>query len=96
VHLAVASEEPLQKRLASCLVVIQHLEPESFPDDQTWEKFSSLLEASTNQPDRYEGEGTMHATTAQMTDEEAGRYLREICSLFSGVAIAFGKSSSID
>jgi hypothetical protein len=95
VHFAVASEERLQERLASCLVVIQHLGRESFPDDQTWEKFSSLLEASTNRPARYEGEGTIKATTSQMTDEEASRYLREICDLFSHVALAYGKESSI-
>ena len=95
VHYAVASEEQLQKRLTSCLVVIHHLGRESFPDDQTWAQFSSLLEASTNQPARYEGEGAIHATTSQMTDEEAGRYLREICSLFSAVTMAYGKDSSI-
>jgi hypothetical protein len=92
VRYAVASNEPLQQRLAMCVMQIGHLGRESFPDDSTWEKFGGLREASTNRPARYKGEGIINATTAQMTDEEAGRYLREICGLFSDVAMAYGKS----
>jgi ATP phosphoribosyltransferase regulatory subunit HisZ len=91
VHYAVSSNQSLQQRLASCVSQIHHLDRDSFPDDETWEQFNSLMEESTKRPARYEGEGTINSTTAQMTDEEAVKHLRKICDLFSGVARAYGR-----
>jgi hypothetical protein len=91
VHYAISSNGSLQQRLASCVSQIHPLGRESFPDDETWGEFNNLLEETTKRPARYEGEGTINATTAQMTDEEAGKHLGKICDLFSGVAKAYGR-----
>lgn len=95
VHYAVSSNESLQERLASCVCQLSLLDRESFPDDETWQKFNNLKSESTKHPARYKGEGTINATTSQMSDEEAGEWLGVICDLFSAVAEANGRLNPV-
>ena len=93
-HYAVASTAPLQERLESVVSEICHLKHDSFPDDETWERFENLMKETTKFPARTEGEGTIRATTAQMTDDEASKWLHEAIGIFSDIAQAYGKEQA--
>lgn len=87
---AVSSKDSLQERLASVISGVCHLQRDSFSSDETWEHFQSLMKATTKCPARFEGEGKIHATTSQMTDEEADQLLESSFDLFSNLAEANG------
>lgn len=88
---AIASTAPPQERLESVVSGVCHLDRDSFPDDETWKRFEKLIEGTTKLPARIEGEGTIRATTAQMTDDEAGEWLHEAIGIFSDIAEAYGR-----
>jgi hypothetical protein len=80
------SGETLQKRLAavvsSDLLVLRR---ENLPNDEVWRRVRELIRATTCK--HAKGcDSTIEATTSQMTDDEAGKWLSEIRSLFSEVA----------
>ena len=87
---SVGSAESPQKRLAGAVAYgIIHLRRENLPTDETWERVAKLIQATTCKPAKGD-EGTITATTSQMTDEEAGKWLREIMSILIEVAEAHG------
>lgn len=90
---AVVSEDSLQHRLEVVLCGVNHLQRDDFPDDESWDTFRKMLDEGTKRPARTEGEGTIRATTAQMTNEEASKWLLEAVSLFSDLAEASGKEA---
>ena len=55
------------------------------PDAELWERMQKFVEAVTINPGKG-GEGSIPATTSQMTDDEAGELLREAFSIFVKVA----------
>jgi hypothetical protein len=87
---ALQSNESLQERLESVIEGVCHLQRDSFPSDESWEHFDSLTKETTKCASRTPHEGTIHATTSQMSDEEAGRLLQSAFDLFSDLAEAYG------
>jgi hypothetical protein len=91
---AVGSGETPQKRLAAVvaddLIVLRR---ENLPSDEAWSRVQKIRSAASCKPARG-GEGTIEATTSQMTDDEAGEWLREILSLFSDVAESYGRQQA--
>jgi len=90
---AVGSDAALQQRLAAVVSDdIMYLRRENLPSDEAWERVKKLMQATTRTPAKGD-EGTITATTSQMTTDEAAKWLREIMSLFSEVAEAYGNQS---
>jgi hypothetical protein len=56
---------------------------------KSWKRFEKLLSETTCLPAKG-NEGTIQATTSQMTDDEAGRCLREAFEFFSKIREAYG------
>jgi hypothetical protein len=72
---AVTSTEPLQVRLESIMTGgtgVGWLTRDHFPSDEMWRRFESLMNETKGR--------------AQLTDEEAGRLLKECFDLFDGLA----------
>jgi hypothetical protein len=88
---AIASTDHLQKRLAGVISGIDHLEQDSFPDDETWNRFEKLVNGTTMLPPKG-NEGTIQATTSQMTDDEAALWLKEAFDIFSNIAEVYGRA----
>jgi hypothetical protein len=88
---AITSEETVQTRLASAIAGhVIHLQRDDFPTEDLWERVTRLRHATTCKPAEGE-EGTIAATTAQMTTDEAVTLLHEIFSIFSEVAQECGR-----
>jgi hypothetical protein len=87
---ALQSNESLQDRLESVIEEVCHLQRDSFPSDESWEHFDSLMKETTKRAARNQQEGTIHATTSQMSEEEAGRLLQSAFDLFGDLAEAYG------
>jgi hypothetical protein len=66
------------------------LERDSFPDGETWNRFERLITATTGLPARNRSEGTIEATTSQMTDDEAGHWLQEAFGICNDITVAYG------
>src|ERR1700676_791451 len=86
-----SGDETPQKRLPAAvsrdLLVLRR---ENLPNDEVWRRIRELLRATTCM--HVEGcDGTIEATTSQMTDDEAGKWLSEIRFLFSEVAEQYGR-----
>jgi hypothetical protein len=93
-HYAVGSNETPQKRLAASISYnLIQLKREDLQDDETWERLKELMDAATCKPAKGD-EGTIEATTAQMTDDEAAKWLREMMSIFSDVAEEYGRATA--
>jgi hypothetical protein len=90
VHYAVTSTELLQKRLQVVVSGIDGLRRDSFPSDETYERFEKLMTATKMLPARG-NEGRLVATTSQMEESEAKQWLQEAVAIFSDVAQAYGK-----
>jgi hypothetical protein len=87
-HYAVGSAAPPQELLEGVVSGVCHLRRDSFPDDETWKRFEKLMNETTCLPAKG-NEGTIQATTSHMTDDEAGRCLREAFGIFSKIANAY-------
>jgi hypothetical protein len=90
IHYAVTSTERLQQRLQVVVSGIDGLRRDSFPSDETYERFEKLMTATKMLPARG-NEGRLAATTSQMEESEAKQWLQEALGLFSDVAQAYGK-----
>ena len=94
-HYAAGSRETPQKRLAAIVADdILVLRRENLPSDEAWSRVQKVRHAATCKPARG-SEGTIEATTSQMTDDEASEWLREIMSLFSEVAEEYGRQRAL-
>jgi len=91
---AIGSDDSVQERLAGVVAdSVNHLTRDDFPNEELWIRVQKLINATTCKPARGD-EGTIVATTSQMTSEEASKWLREVLSLFSEVAEASGAWNS--
>jgi hypothetical protein len=90
IHYAVTSTERLQQRLQGVVSGIDGLRRDSFPSDETYERFEKLMTATKMLPARG-NEGRLAATTSQMEESEAKQWLQEAVGIFSDVAQAYGK-----
>ena len=90
---AVASEEPRPQRLAQCILTINALNREDFPDAEAYERFCELKREATQCAERYAGEGRTDPVALRKAEEQAGRLLEDALSLFSTIAMAFGVES---
>lgn len=90
---AVSSTVSLQDRLAGVIQDVQLLERDDFPDENTWEHFEALIKECTQLPERVTGEGTITATTSQMTEEKAVTLLNSCFDLFNDLAEAYGAAN---
>ena len=84
-HNAIASTESLQERLESVTLGVLHLERNDFEDDETWKRFDALLEETTKREPEGK-EGSIRATTSQMSDKDAAKLLQEALDLYSEVS----------
>jgi hypothetical protein len=90
-HYAVGSSETPQKRLAAVVADnIMYLRRENLPSDEAWSRVQKIMHATTCKQ-AHGSEGTIAATTCQMTDDEAGKWLSEIMSLFADLAEEYGR-----
>jgi hypothetical protein len=87
---AVGSTESPQERLASVVSEATLLRVDDLPNEPLWEQLQELIRESTKLPDNTGHLGTIHATTSQMTDDEAAKWLHEAFDVFSDVARAYG------
>lgn len=87
---AVQSNDTLQVRLEYIINDICHLERDSFPSDESWKHFESLMGETTKRAARNPQEGTIHATTSQMDDVEVGKLLQSAFDLFDDLAESYG------
>jgi hypothetical protein len=90
IHHAVTSTELLQKRLQVVVNGIDGLRRDSFPSDESYERFEKLMTATKMLPARG-NEGRLAVTTSQMEESEARQWLQEAVALFSDVAQAYGQ-----
>ena len=90
IRCAVTSTELLQKRLQVVVKEIDGLRRDSFPRDETYERFEKLMTATKMLPARGT-EGRLAATTSQMEESEAKQWLQEAVGLFSDIAQAYGQ-----
>ena len=85
IHYAGTSTERLQQRLQVVVSAIDGLRRDSFPRDDTYERFEKLMTATKMLPARGT-EGRLAATTSQMEESEAKQWLQEAVGLFSDIA----------
>jgi hypothetical protein len=88
----VASREPIQMRLGGVVSAICDLPRDSFPDDETWERFQLLLAGNT----KLSGNGildTIATTISHMPEEEAVAWLLHAFTLYSDLAYAYGQEN---
>ena len=76
IHYAVTSAERLQQRLQGVVSGIDGLRRDSFPSDETYERFEKLMAATKMLPARG-NEGRLAATTSKMEESEAKQWLQE-------------------
>jgi hypothetical protein len=94
-HYAVGSSATVQARLAAVVSSDLHLlRRDDLPSDETWGRVRKIMDATTCKPARG-SEGTIAATTSQMSDDEASKLLSEIMSIFTEVAEEYGRLQSI-
>jgi hypothetical protein len=87
---ALTNTDPLQNRLAAVMLGVNHLQRDDFPDNATWERFRKLLTGTTMLPAKGD-EGTIQATTSQMTDDEARQWLHEAFYIYTCIEEAYGR-----
>lgn len=92
---AVGSTDTPQKRLQNiaCFDII-NLRREDLPSHDSWERLQKVRRACTSKPANGD-EGTIAATTSQMSDDEATKWLKEILSLFNEVAEEYGRQRDL-
>lgn len=91
---AVGSTDSVQERLSNVISGVCHLERDSFPDDDTWQRFEALLAETTKRAAKGD-EGTIAATTSQMSEDEAAKWLHEALSIFTEIAEAYGRARPV-
>lgn len=62
-----------------------HLREEDFPGELQID-FENIMKSLTNKEAELEGEGTLAATTRQITDDDATKIASSILSLFESIA----------
>lgn len=83
-----------QDRLANSYVFdIIHVRREDVPSEEIWERIQKLTRAVTSMP-ATGAEGSVKATTSEMSSDEAAKWLQEIVSIFNEIAEAYGSASS--
>jgi hypothetical protein len=94
VYGSIGSERSPQDRLADSYVFdIIHVRREDVPNDEVWERIQKLTRAVTSKPAE-QHEGSVKATTSEMSSAEAARWLQEIVSIFNEIAEAYGAAYS--
>lgn len=91
-RLAVGSKNPPQERVAVVVRSICDLRRGSFPDDESWECFQSLLAENAKRATRSD-ERTTAASTSELSDEEATKWLQRALGLFAELAEAYGRQN---
>jgi hypothetical protein len=94
VYGSIGSELTPQDRLANSYVFdIIHVRRDDVPSQEIWERIQKLTRAITSKPAK-QAEGSVKATTSEMSCEEAAKWLQEIVSIFNEIAEAYGAASS--
>jgi len=84
VDYAASSCASVQERLASAYIFnIIHVRSEDVPAE-LWKRIEKLTAAVTKVPARGD-EGTVQATTSQMSSDDASKWLSEIVSIFNDI-----------
>jgi len=89
-HYAIGSLDSVQERLAGVVAGISHLERDSFPDDETWDRFQSFMNENTGRAAKID-EGGIKSRRSQMSNAEATKGLQKALGLFADIAEAYGR-----
>jgi hypothetical protein len=95
IRFALVSDASLQERLGCLVSGVSDLQHDSFPDEHVWDDFRKLVNETSKLEASYQGEGRIHATTSQMSDEKARECLQAAFDIFSQVAKAFGRTEFV-
>jgi hypothetical protein len=95
IRFALVSDASLQDRLGSLISDVCHLQRDSFPDEHVWDEFRKLMNETTKRGTRHQGDGRIHDTISQMSDEEAKKYLQAAFDVFSHVAKVLGRTEFV-
>ena len=90
--MAAGSALPLQERVTAVVRRICDLKRSSFPDDETWNLFQSLL-AEAAKHMTHGDERIIPATTAELSDDEAIKWFQRAVGLFGELAEAHGRQN---
>ena len=77
-------ERPQQRLRRAAWELSVLLRTAEIPDEGLRKRMEQLVATCTRNPNQ--GEGTMEATTSQMTDDKAGDLLQEVLDIFAEVA----------
>lgn len=80
----VRSQESLQDRLMGAYLCFHPLREGDFPEGELRKSFHDIMHALTWQPAKGD-EGTVRATTQQMTDQEASDLIEKLFSLYEEI-----------
>ena len=87
---SMTSTESLQERLQGCHSIFHVLSQKGHLPPELQERFDTMVGAMTRMPD-VTGRGTVYATTTEMNELEARKWLEEILSLFIEVEKIYEK-----
>jgi hypothetical protein len=76
---------PLRSRLVKAAVPLSILSAGFFPDKDTAMKWEGILDELTSKRARNCGEGRVHATVEQLSDQDASLIAERILQLYEGV-----------
>ncbi len=82
---ALISTGSLQQRLADLVWEVSDLRRKNIPEDDTWLRFERFLTATTGHTGTA-AKATIKATTLQMKDDEARKWLQEALQIFSDLS----------
>lgn len=83
------SQESLQYRLVEAHLCFHSLREDDFPKGELREAFHDIIHALTWRPAQGD-EGTVKATTQQMTDQEASELIEKLVSLYDEISQLYG------
>lgn len=83
------SQESLQDRLMGAYLCFHPLREKDFPKGELRESFHDIMHALTWRPAQGD-EGTVKATTQQMTDQEASELIEKLVSLYDEITQSYG------
>jgi len=90
-HYAVGNADSLQGRLERVLICVDDLPRGSFPDDETWERYETLMRKCASRA-ATGSEGKFAATASQMSNDEAAKCLQKAFSIFTNIAESYARA----
>src|ERR1035437_2647981 len=92
VRVMASSTSSLQERLAAAWKEISGVEPEADWPPDLRDDFERAVESMGEQPEMFEGEGSVSATVRVMSDAEAKRAISQIVSIYDDTTRYWGRT----